>query len=53
MDLLDLTPWICPDDLCVGVIGNVALYRDDNHLTRLYARSLGSSLAEQLPSSLG
>lgn len=53
VDLLDLTPWICPDDLCVGVIGNVAVYRDDNHLTRLYARSLGSSLAEQLPSSLG
>ncbi|MEV7759264.1 acyltransferase family protein [Microbacterium sp. NPDC089180] len=53
VDLLDLTPWICPDDLCVGVIGNVSVYRDDNHLTRLYARTLGPSLAEQLPSSLG
>ncbi|MBB3156736.1 peptidoglycan/LPS O-acetylase OafA/YrhL [Microbacterium proteolyticum] len=47
--LVDLTPWICPDDLCVGVIGNVAVYRDDNHLTRIYARTLGRSLAEQLP----
>lgn len=53
VDLLDLTPWICPDDLCVGVIGNVVVYRDDNHLTRFYARTLGPSLAEQLPSSLG
>ncbi len=49
LHLLDLTPWLCPDDLCVGVIGNTAVYRDDNHLTRLYARSLGPSLAEQLP----
>ncbi|WP_082516493.1 acyltransferase family protein [Microbacterium sp. Leaf436] len=53
LSLVDLTPWICPDDLCVGVIGNVAVYRDDNHLTRMYARSLGPSLAEQLPARLG
>ncbi|SDO52546.1 Peptidoglycan/LPS O-acetylase OafA/YrhL, contains acyltransferase and SGNH-hydrolase domains [Microbacterium sp. ru370.1] len=53
VDLLDLTPWICPDDLCVGVVGNVVVYRDDNHLSRTYARTLGPSLAEQLPSSLG
>lgn len=50
---VDLTPWICPDDLCVGVIGNVAVYRDDNHLTRTYARTLSSSLAEQLPATIG
>lgn len=49
LTLLDLTPWICPDDLCVGVIGNVAVFHDDNHLTRLYARTLAPSLAEQLP----
>lgn len=51
--LVDLTAWICPDDLCVGVIGNVAVYRDDNHLTRIYARTLAPSLAEQLPARLG
>ena len=53
MHLVDLTPWICPDDLCVGVIGNVAVFRDDNHLTGLYARTLGPSLAEQLEPALG
>ncbi len=53
VSLVDLTPWICPDDLCAGVIGNVAVYRDDNHLTRLYARTLGPSMAEQLPAALG
>lgn len=51
--LIDLTPWICPDDLCQGVVGNVAVYRDDNHLTRSYARTLWSSLADQLPARLG
>ncbi|MDQ1083273.1 MULTISPECIES: acyltransferase family protein [Microbacterium] len=53
VSLVDLTTSICPDDLCVGVIGNVAVYRDDNHLTRLYARTLGPSLAEQLPATVG
>lgn len=52
VSLLDLTPWICPDDLCVGVVGNVAVYRDDNHLTRVYSRTLGPSLSEQLPARL-
>ena len=51
--LVDLTPWICPDDFCPGAIGNVAVYRDDNHLSRTYARTLAPALAEQLPLSLG
>ncbi|MBN9210067.1 MAG: hypothetical protein BGO45_00720 [Microbacterium sp. 71-36] len=50
---IDLTPWICPDGFCPGVIGNVAVYRDDNHLSGTYARTLAPSLAEQLPPSLG
>ncbi|WP_191966630.1 acyltransferase family protein [Microbacterium testaceum] len=53
LHLVDLTPWICPDDLCVGVIGNVAVYRDDNHLSRLYARSLSPTLSDELPTTLG
>ncbi|MDI9892093.1 acyltransferase family protein [Rhodococcus sp. IEGM 1404] len=51
--LVDLTPWICPEDFCPGVVGNVAVYRDDNHLSRTYATTLAPSLAEQLPPSLG
>jgi len=53
VQLVDLTPWICPDDVCVGVVGNVALYHDDNHLSRTYAATLAPALAEQLPPSLG
>lgn len=45
---VDLTEWICPNDVCAPVIGNVAVFRDDNHLTLAYARSLAPALAEQL-----
>lgn len=37
--LIDVTPQICPDD-CRAVIGNVVTYRDDNHLTPMFAESL-------------
>lgn len=29
---VDFTPWLCPDGICQGKIGNVAVYMDDNHL---------------------
>lgn len=51
--LIDLTPWICPQDRCPAIIGNVSVYRDDNHLSRLYATTLGPSLTELLPLSIG
>lgn len=51
--MIDLTPWICPEDFCPGIIGNVVVYRDDNHLSRTYATTLAPSLAEQLPARLG
>ena len=34
--LLDLTPQICPDGRCSPVLGDVFVYMDDNHLTRLF-----------------
>ncbi|WP_456844329.1 acyltransferase family protein [Cellulomonas sp. P5_C6] len=37
--LIDVTEQICPDR-CDAVIGNVVTYRDDNHLTPLFAGSL-------------
>ncbi|MGC0368024.1 acyltransferase family protein [Microbacterium sp. SLBN-111] len=51
--MVDLTSWICPDDFCPGIVGNVVVYRDDNHLSRTYATTLAPSLAEQLPARLG
>ncbi|WP_181574227.1 acyltransferase family protein [Microbacterium sp. SMR1] len=45
---VDLTEWICPDDVCPAVVGNVAVYRDDNHLSSSYARTLAPVLETQL-----
>ncbi|WP_114588535.1 acyltransferase family protein [Microbacterium arborescens] len=47
---VDLTDWICPDDLCEPAIGNIAVFRDDNHLSASYARSLAPALSQQLGS---
>ncbi|WP_225623841.1 SGNH hydrolase domain-containing protein [Rhodococcus rhodochrous] len=43
--LIDLLDAICPADRCAPVIGGVLVWRDDNHLTATYARSLASRLA--------
>ena len=38
--VLDMTDSLCFGDTCPAVIGNVLVYRDSNHLTATYARSL-------------
>ena len=42
--LIDLTPFYCDDDTCPVVIGGVNVYRDTNHLTVTYARTLAPYL---------
>lgn len=37
---IDLTDYLCPDSMCGPVIGNVAVYMDDNHPTATYMTSL-------------
>lgn len=46
--MVDFTPWLCPWDLCEAAIGNVAVYIDDNHLSRTYARTLAPFLERML-----
>ena len=38
--LIDVTPEVCPSDLCRAVIGNALVFRDKAHLTATYARTL-------------
>ncbi|MEV7609477.1 acyltransferase family protein [Microbacterium sp. NPDC089320] len=45
---VDYRPWLCPDGVCRGSIGNVAVYIDDNHLSDSYGRTLAPMLAEML-----
>jgi SGNH domain (fused to AT3 domains) len=46
--LVNLTPEICPQELCRAVIGNVLVYRDPGHLTVTYARTLSPWLEPTL-----
>ncbi len=46
--LIDLTDQFCPGRLCLAAIGNVLVYRDNNHLTAAYARSVAPVLGDRL-----
>jgi hypothetical protein len=45
---VDLSPWFCAAKLCPLVIGNIIVYRDDNHITTTYATHLMPVLAATL-----
>jgi hypothetical protein len=47
--LIDLTEFYCPNGICPIAIGNVLLYRDTNHLTRTYWKTLWPYVLAQLP----
>jgi len=38
--LVDFIGDICPDEVCRAVIGNALVYRDKDHLTATFARTL-------------
>ncbi|MBW9214114.1 acyltransferase [Mumia sp. zg.B53] len=37
---LDMTRWFCDEDTCPVVIGGANVYRDSNHITMTYARTM-------------
>lgn len=45
--LIDLTPQICPTEVCPLTVGNVLVYRND-HLTDTYVRTLAPTLDQRL-----
>ncbi|MEW1938013.1 acyltransferase family protein [Dietzia maris] len=45
---VDLTSWICPRELCAPVIGGILVWRDSNHLTNEYSRTLSEPLSTEL-----
>ncbi|PUB20160.1 peptidoglycan/LPS O-acetylase OafA/YrhL [Promicromonospora sp. AC04] len=47
---LDLTDSICGPEVCDAVVGNVLVYRDDDHLTNTYVRTLTPVIGRQLRS---
>ena len=46
--VVDLSDYLCTDDTCPAVIGNVLVFRDTQHLTPLFARTLAPYLGAAL-----
>ena len=40
VEAVDLTDFMCDDDLCFPVVGGVLVHKDPGHLTRLFATTL-------------
>lgn len=45
---IDITDAVCDDTRCPGVVGNVLVYRDAQHLTNLYAAMLAPEIYRQM-----
>lgn len=46
--VIDLTRLFCDSSLCYPVIGGALVYRDPDHLTRVFAATLGPSLRHEV-----
>ena len=44
----DVEPWMCTATTCPVMVGNVLVYRDDNHLSDTFARWLAPIMGAQL-----
>lgn len=49
--VVDMTDAFCIEDICPSTIGNIAVYMDDNHVTRDYATSIAPFFADRLESA--
>jgi SGNH domain (fused to AT3 domains) len=50
VELVDLTPFVCPDGVCRAVIGDALVFRDYDHLTPTFATTLAPLIEQRLPS---
>ena len=48
ISIIDPIPYMCDDDSCPVVIGGVLVYRDQHHLTVLFAETLAPLLMKQM-----
>ena len=45
---IDLNRYFCTESVCLPAIGNVIIYRDGDHITATYARTLAPSLSQAM-----
>ncbi len=48
MEIVDMTPFICDQRSCFPVVGGALVFKDQNHLTEVFARTLGPYLAREI-----
>ncbi len=53
LHLMDLSDFICAGGVCPAVVGNVYVYKDDNHLSRTYVESMIPMFEERLLAATG
>jgi peptidoglycan/LPS O-acetylase OafA/YrhL len=53
LHLMDLSDFICADGICPAVVGNVYVYKDDNHLTKTYVQSMIPMFEKRLLAATG
>ena len=51
--LMDLSDFICAGGICPAVVGNVYVYKDDNHLTKTYVETLIPMFEQRLLAATG
>lgn len=52
MRSVDTSEWFCPDGFCAAEMGNIYMWRDDNHMSNDFALSLKDLLWPELEASL-
>lgn len=53
LHLMDMSDFICADGICPAVVGNVYVYKDDNHLTKTYVQSMIPMFEKRLLAATG
>ncbi|CAM3194222.1 O-acetyltransferase OatA [Arthrobacter ulcerisalmonis] len=53
VSFLDFTPYFCPEGICAPIIGNVIVYKDDNHVTRSYLMTLAPVFEREFMAATG
>lgn len=48
VSMIDPQRWLCHNNLCPVIVGNISVYRDDNHISDVMARWLQPLLADKI-----
>jgi hypothetical protein len=48
VSMIDPQKWLCHNNLCPVIVGNISVYRDDNHISDVMARWLQPLLADKI-----